>query len=277
MDNFSFNDLKGKLVVMPGGTGALGISLATAFAACGAKLAIIGRDKERAENLAAKLKQKYWVDVRGYAVDVTNMEALKEVKMEVFEQLGLVDILVNIVGGNIEGATTNAEKWEEQGLNFAQIKPDALSEVFEKNFKACWNTAQLFSVDMIAKNKGVILNVTSIAALQPLTKVGAYSAAKAALESHTKWLSNYLASENIRVNSLAPGFFLTNQNEFLLKKPDGSFTERGEKIISRTPLKRLGSAEDFQGAALWMCSDLASFLTGSTIVVDGGVSNFGGI
>ncbi|BDD01208.1 SDR family oxidoreductase [Persicobacter psychrovividus] len=278
--NNTFSDIKGKLVVITGGAGVLGKSLCTAFAACGANLAIVDLNAENAQKMAEELVSEFQVQAIGVSANVLDRASLVEAKGTINEALGSIDILVNGAGGNHPKATTAVEQMVEDELEgtFFDLDVKGFDFVFDLNFKGTLLPTMIFAQDMIgADRQGVVLNISSMNAFKPLTKIPAYSAAKAAINNFTEWLATHLAPQNVRVNSLAPGFFITDQNRFLVTNQDGSFTERGQKIVNGTPMGKFGSPDDIQGTALYLCSDIASFVTGVCIPVDGGYNCFSGV
>src|SRR2546421_11288517 len=266
-------DFKGRTVVFTGGTGVLGRVMVRALVGCGASVAVIARDRDRATALLSELKGA------GRAVafegDATKRDDLERAAREVVEEFGRVDALVNGAGGNHPQATTSAD------LSFFDLPEEALRFVFELNLLGTIFPAQVFGRQMAAQAEGVILNVSSMSALRPLTRVLGYSAAKAGVNSFTQWLAVHLAQEyspRIRVNAIAPGFFLTEQNRFLLTDQEtGALTARGQSIINHTPMGRFGAPDDLLGTMLWLLSPASSFVTGIVVPVDGGFSAFGGV
>ncbi|ANQ50845.2 SDR family oxidoreductase [Flammeovirga sp. MY04] len=278
--NYSFNDLSNKVTVITGGAGVIGKSICTALAACKAKLAIVDLNLDNAKALADQLQEEHGIEAIGVAANVLNKESLNTAKKEINEALGSIDILINGAGGNHPKATTQVEQMVSDELegSFFDLDTEGFDFVFDLNFKGTLLPTMVFSKDMIGKeNKGVILNISSMNAFKPLTKIPAYSAAKASINNFTEWLATHLAPQNVRVNSLAPGFFITDQNRFLVTKEDGSFTERGQKIMNGTPMGKFGEPDDIQGTVLYLCSDISSFVTGICIPVDGGYNCFSGV
>lgn len=280
---YSFDDLKGKVCLITGGTGVLGASMVECLAMHGVKLAILGRNIKAAEELVAKVSQTYGATAIAVAGDVLNKESLIEAKKQVNEKLGKIDILVNGAGGNAPAATTQVEQISAPGLNdlektFYGLNPDAFDLVFDLNFKGTLLPTMVFTTDMLEAGNGVILNISSMNSYRPLTKIPAYSAAKAAINNFTQWLSVHMAKTGIRVNCIAPGFFLTNQNRFLLTdEKTGELSPRGKKIIAGTPMGKFGQPEDLNGTMLYLLSDISAFITGVVVPVDGGFSAYGGV
>lgn len=283
MKNISFEDLKDQVCVITGGYGVIGTALSKALAQWGAKVAIIGRNGEQAAKVAAEIESETGSKTRGYAASVLDKQALMDVKKKINEDLGKISLLINGAGGNSPKATSKVEMMSEKGDDrledtFFGLDLEGFDFVFDLNFKGTLLPTMIFSKDMLEQGKGSILNVSSMSAYKPLTKIPAYSAAKSAVNSFTDWLSVHMAKTGIRVNAIAPGFFLTNQNRFLLvDEKSGAPTARGQKIINNTPMGRYGDVEELQGTTLFLLSDTSKFITGICIPVDGGYSAFGGI
>ena len=283
MNELSFNDLKDQVCVITGGAGVIGSSMASALAAIGVKVAILDRDEDSAKKVAQELELKTGVIARGYMADVLNKELLIEAKAKINNDLGQINLLINGAGGNSPKATTQLERLEKENLgelekSFYGLDVEGFDFVFDLNFKGTLLPTMVFSTDMLDAGKGAILNVSSMNSYKPLTKIPAYSAAKASINNFTEWLSVHLAKTGIRVNAIAPGFFLTNQNRFLLTdEKTGEPTARGKKIINNTPMERYGEVEELNGTVAYLLSDVSKFVTGICIPVDGGYSAFGGV
>ena len=267
-------DFTGKTAVVTGGTGVLGGAIAVGLAAAGANVAILGRKREAGKEVQQKMGAKA-ANSEIFLCDVLDRESLFEVGKTVQERFGHVDLLVNAAGGNNPKATTNPE------TKFFDLPTDALRWVFDLNMLGTILPCQVFGKIMAEQGSGVILNVTSMAAMRPLTRVVAYSGAKAAVSNFTQWLAVHFAQEyspKIRVNAIAPGFFLTSQNRFLLSdRETGEWTPRGKSIIAHTPMARFGEPDDLLGAALWLLSPASSFVTGTVVAIDGGFDAFSGV
>lgn len=268
-------DFSGKVAVVTGGSGVLCGAMARALGQQGAAVAVLAHENlVRAEEEAESIVSKGGRAVALQA-DVLDKGSLKLAAQQTAELLGPVDILVNGAGGAKKEATTSTD------LSFFDLPEEAVRWVFDLNFLGTFLACQVFAHQMTARGSGIILNISSMGADRPLTRSVAYSAAKAAVVNFTKWLAVHFSQEyspEIRVNALVPGFFLTEQNRFLLfEEHTGKFTERGERIIAHTPLGRFGHPEDLIGPALLLLSDLASFMHGTTVVVDGGISAYGGV
>lgn len=268
-------DLSDCTVLITGGAGILGGEIACALVGCNANVVILDRDIE----LAKKVIERFPVRVKGRGVrvygDVLNVETLHQANETVKNEFGAVDILINAAGGNHPSATTSAD------LSFFDLPLDALRHVGDLNLLGTILPCQVFGRGMAERGDGVILNISSMNAIRPLTRIPAYSAAKAAVTNFTLWLAVHMAqnySPRIRVNAIAPGFFLTEQNRFLLLDKDtGQLTPRGQSILAHTPMNRFGTPEDLFGALLWLISPAASFVTGTVIPVDGGFAAFSGV
>jgi NAD(P)-dependent dehydrogenase (short-subunit alcohol dehydrogenase family) len=269
----SFFSLEGRVAVVTGGTGVLGSVMCKALATAGAKVAIIGRRKDAADALAAEIIKAGGKAI-GISADVLQPSQLIEAKKIILDQFKSIDILVNGAGGNMPGATIAPDK------TFLDLKIEDFQKVVDLNLTGTVLPSQVFGETMIAAKKGVIINISSMSAMLPLTRVVGYSAAKASVSNFTQWLSVEMVKkfgEGIRVNAIAPGFFLTEQNRNLLTNPDGSLTARGQSIINSTPFGRFGEPDELSGALIWLCSDASKFVTGIVVPVDGGFSVFAGV
>lgn len=268
-------DLTGKVAVVTGGTGVLGTGLCHDLARAGAAVAVLATTTERTQHLAQQIVDAGGRAI-GLAVDVLDKTSVEEAAKAVLAHFGKVDILINGAGGNKPAATVIPGQ-----TSFFDLPPDALQWVFNLNLLGTLFPAQMFGKSMAQRRDGVILNISSVSAFHPLTRVVAYGAAKAAINNFTQWLAVHMAQEyspNIRVNALAPGFFLTEQNRFLLtEEHTGALTPRGEKIINHTPQGRFGIPEDLTGTVLWLVSDASRFVTGVVVPVDGGFTAYSGV
>jgi NAD(P)-dependent dehydrogenase (short-subunit alcohol dehydrogenase family) len=267
-------DFTGKTVAITGGAGVLGSEMAGALAGCGAKVAILDMNEEAGNALIERM------GVRGkqlsfFKFNALDRENVAQVAQDVIKSMGKLDCLINGAGGNKPQATTSAE------LKFFDLPTDALRWVFDLNVLGTILPSQAFGKIMAEQGYGTILNISSMNAFRPLTRIPAYSAAKAAVSNFTQWLAVHMAQEyspKIRVNAIAPGFFLTNQNRFLLTdKETGEWTARGKIIVGHTPMGRLGESRDLLGCVLWLLSPASEFVTGVVIPVDGGFSAFSGV
>lgn len=283
MKKVSFEDLKGKVCVITGGSGVLGSAMVSAMASAGMKIAIIGRNKQKADNVAQKISGETGAEIIGVSANVLERDSLEQAKSEINKKLGEIDFLINGAGGNNPQATTNVEQMTESNLDkledtFFGLETDGFDKVFDLNIKGTVLPTMVFGRDMLKNKKGVILNISSMNAYKPLTKIPAYSAAKASINNFTEWLAVHLAKVGVRVNGIAPGFFITDQNRFLVTdEKTGNYSPRGQKIVDNTPMGKFGEPEDLQGATLFLLSDISNFITGIMIPVDGGFNAFGGV
>jgi NAD(P)-dependent dehydrogenase (short-subunit alcohol dehydrogenase family) len=267
-------DFTGRTVALTGGCGVLGGEIACALGACGAQLAILDLQLEHGQALLKRLGD-HAANTALFAVDVLKIESLRQAAGEVLARFGKVDCLINAAGGNKPQATTSPD------LKFFDLPTDALRWVFDLNLLGTILPCQVFGKIMAESGNGVILNISSMNAFRPLTRIPAYSAAKAGVSNFTQWLAVHMAQEyspRIRVNAIAPGFFLTDQNRFLLKdRETGEWTARGKSILAHTPMARLGDPEDLIGAVLWLLSPASAFVTGTVVPIDGGFSAYSGV
>ncbi len=283
MEPISFKDLTGKVCVITGGAGVIGQALIKGLASVKMKIAIVDLNKETAEKVAMEISSEYSATVIGVEANVLDKSSLEKAKTFINEKLGEIDVLINGAGGNHPSATTKAEQIDESNIDkpeetFYGLEMDGFDKVFALNFKGTLLPSMVFSQDMLKRRKGVILNISSMNSYKPLTKIPAYSAAKASINNFTEWLAVHLAKVGIRVNAIAPGFFITNQNRFLvLDEKNGGYSPRGQKIVNNTPMGKFGEPEDLQGTTLFLISDISNFVTGIVIPVDGGYSAFGGV
>jgi NAD(P)-dependent dehydrogenase (short-subunit alcohol dehydrogenase family) len=277
-------DLSGKTAAITGGGGVLCGCMAEALGQCGAKVAVLDLREEASAGVAQRIVDNGG-QARGYACNVLDAENLSRVGQQIETDLGAVDILVNGAGGNHPKGTTSKEFLDPEDLNnpaeglvtFFDLDPEGIQFVFNLNFLGTLLPTQALTRAMVAKQKGVVINISSMNAFTPLTKIPAYSGAKSAVSNFTQWLAVHMSKVGIRVNAVAPGFFLTEQNRSLLTKEDGNLTPRGETIIRHTPMGRFGTPEDLLGTLLWLVDDASSFVTGTVIPVDGGFSAFSGV
>jgi len=283
MNKFSFDDLNGKVCVLTGGAGVIGASLVRGLASVGVKTAIVDLNEEAAAKLAAEVEKESSVTTIGVGASVLDEESLIAAKKVINEKLGKIDFLINGAGGNSPLATTQLEEMtpdnmSQLGKTFYGLNMDGFQKVYDLNFKGTLLPSMVFTVDMLEAGKGGVLNISSMSAYKPLTKIPAYSAAKSSINNLTEWLAVHLAKVGIRVNAVAPGFFLTNQNRFLLTdEKTGAPTPRGLKIVSSTPMGKYGEPDHLIGTVLYLLSDISSFVTGICIPVDGGYSAYGGV
>lgn len=274
-------DLHGKTAVVTGGGGVLCSAFAKALAECGASVAVLDLRKEAAQAVADEINASGGRAI-GVACNVLERESIEQARGEVIAAFGGVDLLLNGAGGNHPRATTDRETFslpdlEEEVKTFFDLQAEDVSFVFNLNFIGTLLPTQVFARDMVQKG-GTIVNVSSMNAYRPLTKIPAYSAAKSAVSNFTQWLAVHFADAKIRVNAIAPGFFATAQNRSLLFNEDGTPTARTGKILAATPMKRFGEPEELLGALLFLADERASgFMTGVVLPVDGGFSAYSGV
>jgi NAD(P)-dependent dehydrogenase (short-subunit alcohol dehydrogenase family) len=266
-------DFTGRSVVVTGGTGILGRFMVKALVGCGANVAVLARNRGKAEDVLSEISGPGRTTI--IEGDALKKADLQRAEQAVVKEFGRIDCLINGAGGNHPQATTRPD------LSFFDIPEEALRFVFDLNLLGTILPSQVIGKHMAERGEGVILNVSSMTAFRPLTRVLSYSAAKAGVNSFTQWLAVHLAQEyspRIRVNAIAPGFFLTEQNRFLLTEQEtGKLTARGQSIINHTPMGRFGEPEDLLGTVLWLLSPASAFVTGIVVPVDGGFSAFGGV
>ncbi|WP_178983398.1 SDR family oxidoreductase [Winogradskyella helgolandensis] len=273
-----------KVVVITGAGGVLCSTLAKAMAKNGHKIALLDLKLEAAEEVANEINANGGMAI-GIVANVLEKESLETAKNEVNKKLGHCDILINGAGGNHPLGTTSNPHLKEDDLNntaegfktFFDLDPEGIKFVFNLNFIGTLLPTQIFAKDMVGRKGCSILNISSMNAFTPLTKIPAYSGAKAAVSNFTQWLAVHFSKVGIRVNALAPGFFLTDQNRTLLTETDGRLTQRGQQIIDQTPMGRYGEPDDLVSTTLYLCDDASSFVTGVVIPIDGGFSAYSGV
>ncbi|EAX48872.1 short-chain dehydrogenase/reductase SDR [Thermosinus carboxydivorans Nor1] len=279
------HNLHGKVAVVTGGGGVLGSAFAKELARVGAKVAILNRSEDKAKKVADDIAGSGGIAL-AIACDVLDKAAVERAAETVKNTLGPCDILINAAGGNHPAAITAQEVFSQAELGqnvvgtptFFDMQVEGFEAVFRLNFMGTFIPSQVFLSQMAGRPGATVINISSMSAFAPLTKVPAYSAAKAAVSNFTQWLAVHFAEAGVRVNALAPGFFLTEQNRMLLTNPDGSYTARAEKIIAHTPMRRFGQPEDLLGTLLWLADEKASgFVTGIVVPVDGGFMAYAGV
>lgn len=267
-------DIAGKVMVITGGAGVLGSDMARALYQRGARVAILDLNLEGAEKLVAELKQNPG-EALAIKTNILEQESIQAAADKVVETFGHLDCLINAGGGNHPKATTGAD------MSFFDVPKEAFQFVSDLNLMGTVLPSQVFGRILADQGTGIILNVSSMNAFRPLTRIPAYSSAKAAVSNFTQWLAVHLAQEyspGIRVNAIAPGFFLTEQNRFLLTdQQTGGLTTRGQQIIGHTPMNRFGEADDLLGTVLWLLSPASKFVTGIVVPIDGGFSAYSGV
>lgn len=277
-------DLSGKVIVITGGGGVLCGMFAKALGKTGAKIAVLDLNESAASKVAEEINKGGSTAI-GYQANVLNLSSLQSVRESILKDFGACDILINGAGGNNPKGTTTKEylfpedlKTKEEITTFFDLDPDGISFVFNLNFLGTLLPTQVFAKAMAKNNKGNIINISSMNAFTPLTKIPAYSGAKAAVSNFTQWLAVHFSKVGVRVNAIAPGFFVTSQNKDLLFNSDGTPTPRTGKILAATPMGRFGDAEELIGTLLWLVNDKASsFVDGVVIPVDGGFSAYSGV
>lgn len=279
----AFKDLQSKVCVITGGGGVLGNSMARGLASEGVTPVLLDINEEAARKTALEITEETGTKCYGYMANVLDKASLEEVQKQIISEVGEIDMLINGAGGNSPKATTKLEQLTENDLGnldegFFGLELEGFQKVFDLNFTGTLLPSMVFTRSMVERQKGVVLNVSSMNAYKPLTKIPAYSAAKSSINNFTEWLAVHFAKVGVRVNAIAPGFFLTNQNRFLLtEESTGKLTARGNKIIASTPMGVFGEPEDLNGTVLYLMSDMSRFITGICIPVDGGYSAFGGV
>ncbi len=275
--------LAGKTAVITGAGGVICSQIAEGLCNIGMNVILLDINEQRIVEFANELKIKYpGLIIEGYAANVLEKESLEEVKVKILGKVNAIDCLINGAGGNSPKATTQAEQiilGETDSLsNFFDLQMDGFDHVFNLNFKGTLLPTMVFAKEMIERQDGVILNISSMNAFRPLTKIPAYSAAKSSINNFTEWLAVHFAKAGVRVNAIAPGFFITNQNRFLMiDETSGKPTPRGNKVLNNTPMGRFGNVEELIGTSVYLISDMSKFVTGIVIPVDGGFSAFSGV
>lgn len=273
MKTVNLFDISGKVILITGGAGALGGSMAEYLLGLGANIVILDMDPTRVADRVKEL-QSINENVIGFAGSVLSQEDLEEAKAEILKKWNRIDVLINAAGGNMPGATIGVDQ------TIFDLKMDDFRKVSELNLDGSVLPSLVFGEAIANQGTGSIINISSMTATRAITRVIGYSASKAAIDIFTKWMATEMAlkfSDKVRVNAIAPGFFIGNQNRALLTNEDGSYTERGNTIITNTPMKRFGEADELNGTIHWLMSDAASFVTGTIVPIDGGFSAFSGV
>lgn len=277
---YSFEDLKGKNCVITGGFGVIGMALTRGLAESGVNLAVIGRNPATPDKAKA-IADEFGIKCIGISASVTDKQQLEAAREQIHTEIGKIDMLINCAGGNSPKATCSVEQMTKDDApadTFYGLSMEGFQDVFDLNFIGTLLPTMVFTTDMIEAGKGNVLNISSMNSIRPLTKIPAYSAAKGSINNFTQWYAVHVAQMGIRCNAIAPGFFLTNQNRFLLTdEQTGELKPRGKKIIANTPTHKFGEPEDLVGTMLYLLSDISSFVTGVVIPVDGGYAAFGGV
>lgn len=273
VDPLKLFDISGKVAVITGGTGVLGGAMALGLAQAGARVVVLGRKKENGDAVLKKIKDagKMATFVQADVLDAAQLAAAKE---QILKEHKTIDILINAAGGNMPGAVIMPDQ------NFFDLQIDQFQKVVDLNLLGTVLPTKIFCDVMAKQKRGVVINIASMSSFRPITRVVGYSAAKAAIDNFTGWLAIEMAKkfgEGIRVNAIAPGFFITEQNRKLLTNEDGSFTARGQAAINSTPFGRFGVPEELIGTLIWLCSDASKFVTGIDVPVDGGFNVFCGV
>lgn len=269
MNNYS---IKNKVTIITGGAGVLGGSIAGCFAEAGTRLVLLGRSQKKLDKIVEELSQ--YGEVLGIACDVLNEAALENVSQLVLKKWGQIDILINVAGGNVPGATLTEDQ------TFFDMKMEDFKKVTDLNLDGTVLPCLIFGKYMAQSGSGSIINISSMATYSAITRVPGYSVAKTGINIFTQWMAMEMAQkfgEKVRVNAVAPGFFIGEQNRKVLINEDGSYTERSKKVIAKTPMGRFGDIAELNGIVQFLCSDAASFITGTIIPVDGGFSSFSGV
>ncbi len=273
MNISDFFDVKDKTIVITGGAGIICSEMARTLGSLGANIVVLDLSESAMEKLSKELSEKNIKHIV-LKTNVLEKEQLLKAKEETLSKFGKIDVLINGAGGNHPSATTSKEK------SFFELPQDSIQWVFNLNFLGTFLASQIFGEYFAEKGEGQIINISSMNAFRPLTNIPAYSAAKAAVSNFTQWLAvhmNHNYSKKIRVNAIAPGFLLTNQNRFLLTNEDGSLTARGNKILEHTPMERFGTPEDLISTVIWLISDKSAFVNGIVVPIDGGFSAYSGV
>jgi NAD(P)-dependent dehydrogenase (short-subunit alcohol dehydrogenase family) len=283
MTKINFNDIQNSLTVITGGAGVIGKAIAMGLASVGGQTIILDIDLQAAESVADEVKNATRCYSLGVQANVLDKNSLLQARDHIHQKIGKIDFLINAAGGNAPKGTTKLEEMlpnqkEDLSGTFFGLEIEGMERIFDLNYFGTLLPTMVFAADMLEAGKGAILNISSLSAFHPLTKIPAYSSAKAAINNFTEWLAVHLAKTGVRVNAIAPGFFLTNQNRFLLiDEQTGDLSARGRKIMAGTPMGRFGTPDELAGAAVFLLSDMASYITGTVMVIDGGYNAYSGV
>jgi NAD(P)-dependent dehydrogenase (short-subunit alcohol dehydrogenase family) len=283
MNEISFKELNGKLTVITGGAGVIGKAIGIGLASVGVRTIILDIDLAAAKTVADEIRKLTGTFSMGVQADVLDKTSLLAARDVIHGEAGKIDFLINGAGGNAPKGTTKVEEIVPGQINdladsFFGLEIEGMERIFDLNFFGTLLPTMVFARDMIEAGKGAVLNISSLSAFHPLTKIPVYSAAKAAINNFTEWLAVHMAKTGVRVNAIAPGFFLTNQNRFLLiDEQTGNLSPRGEKIMKGTPMGRFGTADELAGTVAFLLSDMASYITGTVMLVDGGYNAYSGV
>jgi NAD(P)-dependent dehydrogenase (short-subunit alcohol dehydrogenase family) len=283
MDKVSFTDLKDTLTVITGGAGVIGKAIADGLASVGGRTVILDIDLTAAQMVADEIRQQTGTFSMGVQADVLDKSSLLAAREVIHSHAGKISFLINGAGGNAPKGTTKAEEIlpdqiHDLGGTFFGLEMEGLERIFDLNYFGTLLPTLVFSTDMIEAGKGAILNISSLSAFHPLTKIPVYSSAKAAINNFTEWLAVHMAKTGVRVNAIAPGFFLTKQNRFLLiDENTGNLLPRGEKIMAGTPMGRFGTPDELAGPVAFLLSDMARYITGTVMLIDGGYNAYSGV
>ena len=283
MDALNFNDLHGSLTVITGGAGVIGKAIATGLASVGGRIVILDIDLAAAQAVANEIRQISGVYAMAAQADVLSKPSLLAARDLIHREAGKINFLVNGAGGNAPKGTTKVEEIlpdqiNDLGNSFFGLEMEGLERIFQLNYFGTLLPTTVFAADMVEAGKGAILNISSLSAFHPLTKIPAYSSAKAAINNFTEWLAVHFAKTGVRVNAIAPGFFLTTQNRFLLiDEQTGRLLPRGEKIMAATPMGRFGTPDELAGSVAFLLSDMARYITGTVMLIDGGYNAYSGV
>ncbi len=283
MDEITFKDLNNTLTVITGGAGVIGKAIALGLASIGGRTVILDIDLDAAQFVAAEITERTGSFCMGVKADVLNKQSLLAARETIHREAGKISFLINGAGGNAPKGTTRLEEIVPEQIHdlagtFFGLEVEGMERIFDLNYFGTILPTMVFAADMIEAGKGAILNISSLSAFHPLTKIPVYSSAKAAINNFTEWLAVHMAKTGVRVNAIAPGFFLTKQNRFLLiDEQSGNLLPRGQKIMTGTPMGRFGTPEELAGPVAFLLSDMARYITGTVMLIDGGYNAYSGV